>query len=328
MRIATGQKYHPPIKIPNCLIIFEQQIETMRKTLTSLMILAAATQVQAQLLPNGSFEDWTGSGTSVQMSGGWRGNGVLRLENLTVNSQSGQETRLPAGGRYFIGLRNVVSGTQGSLGFIANRFAFNARPVSMRTAVMYFPGTVAGESWGFRILFLKNNMSGGKDTILQAGGVLNPQAIGDWGQFTVGLSQLYNSNFTDNPDTADITFTLTPNSTSQISAAGLLALDMMTFTDFAVSAKPFSVDAVGQVNVFPNPAANTPVQFSFRNGMKGQGRLDVYNLQGQLVKTLFDGTLEQGAHQYTLPAGSLSQGMYIYRLTHEGGVKEGKFAIQ
>ena len=41
-----------------------------------------------------------------------------------------------------------------------------------------------------------------------------------------------------------------------------------------------------------------------------------------------DGTLEQGAHQFSLPAGSLGQGMYIYRLTHEGGVKEGKFAIQ
>jgi len=317
-----------PAQMPNCLIIFENPIITMRKTLTSLMLLAAATQVQAQLLPNGSFEDWTGSGTSIQMGGGWTGNGILRLENLTVNSQSGQETRLPAGGRYFIGLRNVISGQQGSLGTIANRFAFNQRPISMRTAVMYFPGTVAGESWGFRILFLKNKMGGGKDTILQAGGVLNPQAIGDWGQFTVGLSQLYNTSFTDNPDTAVVIFSLTPNSNNQISAAGLLALDMMTFTDFAVSAKPFSVDAVGEVNVFPNPAANTPVQFSFRNGMKGQGRMDIFNLQGQLVKTLFDGTLEQGAHQFSLPAGSLGQGMYIYRLTHEGGVKEGKFAIQ
>jgi hypothetical protein len=328
MRIATLQKYHPLIKNPKCLIIFEHQYKIMRNTLTTLVLLAVAAQAQAQLLPNGSFEDWTGSGTSLQIGGGWRGTGRLtRFESLQVNSQSGTEFRLPAGGRYFIGLQNAISGQQGVLGSISNRFAFNQRPVSMRTAVMFFPGSVPGESWGFSILFLKNKMGGGKDTILRAGGVLNPQGIGDWGQFTVGLSQLYNPSFTANPDTAVVVFSLTPAGT-QISAAGLLALDMMTFTDFAVSAKPFSVDAVGQVNVFPNPASNTPVQFSFRNGMKGQGRLDVYNLQGQLVKTLFNGTLEQGAHQYTLPAGSLGQGMYIYRLTHEGGVKEGKFAIQ
>jgi hypothetical protein len=310
-------------------LIFENQIITMKKLFTAMLFAAAAQGAQAQMLPNGNFETWTGSGTSVQIGGGWFGNGLLRFENLQVNTQNGTEWRLPADGRYFVGIRNVVSGTTGSLGFIGNRFAFNARPASLRTAIMYFPGSVSGESWGFRVMFLKNAMGGGKDTILNVGGVMQPTGVGNWAQFTVGLTANYNPAFpTETPDTAMVIFQLLPNSNSQISAQGLLALDIVTFTEYNLGSRTFALDAVSDVHVFPNPSAGSPVHLNFVNGMKGHGKVEIFNMQGQLVKTLFDGTMEPGQHSLKVSSGELAKGMYIYRLTHEGGVKEGKFAIQ
>ncbi len=291
-------------------------------------LIFSGSSASAQMLPNGNFETWTGSGTSIAIGGGWVGNGLLRLSTLNVNTGSGTETRVPADGQYFVGLRNIISGTSGTLGFIRNRFAFNQRPVSMRAASMFFAGTAAGESWGFNILFLKNKTGGGKDTILRSSGVLNPATVSNWAQLTIGLTTLYNTQFPGiNPDTADVTFFLTPNGSSQISATGLLALDALTWSDFALSNKPFELDALSALKVFPNPSAGAPVNVHFQSGMSGNGTLALYDMQGKLVRTIYEGVMESGHSHFNIQTVGLNKGLYLIRLQHAGGVKEARLSV-
>jgi hypothetical protein len=40
----------------------------------------------------------------------------------------------------------------------------------------------------------------------------------------------------------------------------------------------------------------------------------IYNVLGQEVKTLFEGHMSAGVHEYTFDAGDLTSGMYIYRV--------------
>lgn len=64
---------------------------------------------------------------------------------------------------------------------------------------------------------------------------------------------------------------------------------------------------------YPNPFnPNTIIRF----GLPAQTdvRLDVYNINGQRVVTLVNGTMSAGYHTVTFSAGNLSSGVYMYRL--------------
>ncbi len=67
---------------------------------------------------------------------------------------------------------------------------------------------------------------------------------------------------------------------------------------------------------FPNPF-NPSTQIQFTLTETQQVSLRVYNLTGQLITTLIDGTVPGGTHQVTFNAGNLASGIYIYRLITE-----------
>ena len=64
---------------------------------------------------------------------------------------------------------------------------------------------------------------------------------------------------------------------------------------------------------FPNPFNPTTM---IRYGLPTASRVAVriYNVLGQEVKTLFEGHMSAGVHEYTFDAGDLTSGMYIYRV--------------
>ena len=70
-----------------------------------------------------------------------------------------------------------------------------------------------------------------------------------------------------------------------------------------------------------NPATTIPVVIPEKSNVK----LEVYNILGQKVETIYNGELDQGIHYFdwnsnSLDAGRLSSGVYIYRLQAENRI--------
>ncbi len=64
----------------------------------------------------------------------------------------------------------------------------------------------------------------------------------------------------------------------------------------------------------------TTIQVGVPAGMKGQAVLRVYNVKGELVKTLFEGNVEPGLHSYRWDGTNsngrkVTSGIYFYRLS-------------
>ena len=67
----------------------------------------------------------------------------------------------------------------------------------------------------------------------------------------------------------------------------------------------------------PNPF-NPSTEIRFSVPRAGRVHLAVYNLRGELVRTLFDEDLPAGEHSFTFEGGRLASGVYLYRVQAEG----------
>ena len=67
---------------------------------------------------------------------------------------------------------------------------------------------------------------------------------------------------------------------------------------------------------YPNPF-NPTTHIKFGMPQAGKVVLDVYNLLGQKIVTLFDGYKAAGYHVVDFDASSLPSGMYFYRIQSE-----------
>jgi hypothetical protein len=66
--------------------------------------------------------------------------------------------------------------------------------------------------------------------------------------------------------------------------------------------------------VFPNPASGH-VNFSLKNAHAAKTNLSVFDAQGKLVETLFDGMLQPGAHHFIWNSPVDKTGVYFMRLS-------------
>lgn len=64
---------------------------------------------------------------------------------------------------------------------------------------------------------------------------------------------------------------------------------------------------------YPNPF-NPSTKISYSIPTSGDVLLEVFNIQGQKVATLYEGSQQAGSHEVLFDASSLSSGVYIYRL--------------
>jgi len=65
---------------------------------------------------------------------------------------------------------------------------------------------------------------------------------------------------------------------------------------------------------YPNPF-NPVTEISFSLPQATEVKLDVFNLLGQNVTTIYEGTLEAGTHSFSWDGPSVASGVYLYRLT-------------
>jgi hypothetical protein len=70
---------------------------------------------------------------------------------------------------------------------------------------------------------------------------------------------------------------------------------------------------------YPNPF-NAQTVISFDLPAKGSASLEIFNILGQKIVTLFDGGLGAGMHRVVWDASGVDSGVYFYRLTTSAGV--------
>jgi hypothetical protein len=77
---------------------------------------------------------------------------------------------------------------------------------------------------------------------------------------------------------------------------------------------------------YPNPFnPNTTIRFSLPEAT--QLKITIYNMLGELVDTIADGTYEAGYHKVTFDASNLSSGAYIYRIESPAFVQVKKMVL-
>jgi hypothetical protein len=78
---------------------------------------------------------------------------------------------------------------------------------------------------------------------------------------------------------------------------------------------------------FPNPF-NPSTAIHFAMPIAGRARLAIYNLRGELVRTLVNGELAAGYHRFTFNSRGLASGTYFYRLESGDFVATRKMILQ
>jgi hypothetical protein len=104
-------------------------------------------------------------------------------------------------------------------------------------------------------------------------------------------------------------------------------LDDFAYTDAAVSSEnPGQRFPVSLYQNFPNPVSSaTSITFSISN--PGHAVVEVFDVLGQRVATLVEGSLPAGQHETSFVASDLPAGTYFYRLQVGNQVKTRKLTV-
>ena len=78
--------------------------------------------------------------------------------------------------------------------------------------------------------------------------------------------------------------------------------------------------------LYPNPA-NATLSVPFVLDASGDARLEVFNLAGQRVEALWEGTTHAGRHLLRWDSGGNASGVYVVRLTAGGGMQSRKVML-
>ncbi len=80
------------------------------------------------------------------------------------------------------------------------------------------------------------------------------------------------------------------------------------------------------INVYPNPV-NAEINFNLDLSSNSSISALIFNLRGEVVKTVEFGRLSKGEHQLSIPSGELSHGTYLLKLTVGNEIKTAKFVV-
>jgi len=90
-----------------------------------------------------------------------------------------------------------------------------------------------------------------------------------------------------------------------------------TTTTTVVSTSREPANAV-TVSAYPNPFSEN-INFEVETKQSGQGTLEVYNMTGQKIKTVFSGYLNAGRQRFSMivPAGQTSVLFYVFKMGNQ-----------
>jgi len=110
-----------------------------------------------------------------------------------------------------------------------------------------------------------------------------------------------------------------------------LGSDFNDTDGLAAPGSPSSVSSAGAVVVSPNPM-NPTAKFAFATSRTGPVRVQLFDVRGQLARTVVDAVMPAGSHEVILDGKDnhgrgLGSGVYLYRLESADGMSVGRLTI-
>ncbi|HXU26560.1 MAG TPA: T9SS type A sorting domain-containing protein [Bacteroidia bacterium] len=81
-----------------------------------------------------------------------------------------------------------------------------------------------------------------------------------------------------------------------------------------------------QLSIYPNPANDESI-INFSLSHPQQVSLELYDLQGNLIKRIAKGKVSEGKNQYEVSLTDITEGTYFYHLVTEDGISEKKLVV-
>ncbi len=259
-------------------------------------------------IPNAGFEDWTsGSDTLI----GWWINNVPPLYSTVSKTTTAHGGTTAVRGEviqfYTQTLQPVLQTGDGAGGF-----SFSQRPVSITGYYQFYPAGSSGDRFAVNVGLFKGGVNG----IGVAVAAIAPSAtVTSYTKFTA----TFNYQTSDTPDTCVIQFQIVgPGQGPQAkpTVGSYFLLDDLAFEGTTgVAENRSSVPSAFQLEQnYPNPF-NPSTNVSFTVPGEGRAKLTVYNLMGQEVTTLFEGSVSAGRfYHFTFNASPYPSGVYFSKL--------------
>lgn len=292
----------------------------MKKLTITLLCIGLLSQVNAQTIPNNSFENWTSIGTNTSPDIWGTMNNTTALSGIYTATKGTPGTS----GSYYLKLTSktiggvVVNGVavSGQLDSITQNpisgFAFNTRPAALTGKWQHM---IYGNSQGGISIKLTRWNAATNTQITVATG--NVELIGmamSWASFSIPLT------YTDglNPDSCIITMKASGNEPTN---SDYLWVDNLAFTG-AVPTTGLGVFnlASDAVKVFPNPT-NQFIHVNIDENIRPSEIL-ITDITGKVVMNM-----NTNLHQNKLNVAALNKGLYIITIKSDEGTCSKKITI-
>lgn len=285
---------------------------TLSFILTALLGFSGFAQ---ELVPNGSFE----SVTNNQIDNWDVLAGTVNVQNsITVTNNGEQETQTPTFGNNMLVMQNSTS-----IPVIATkRFAYNQRPKSLVSQIMYLPQN-GNERYLFYVLLSKWDADSSKrDTILSAN-ITGGNAVYPWSRLIVDMSGAYISNET--PDSAYVLIAPSINNGAATQNTTLV-LDDVKLVNYTASQSEIDNHFVGEVSIAPNPMT-TKANLSYTINTKTTVKIDLYDITGKHIKNVLTEEQNYGSYNVDVERGDLPAGVYFCKVQTGSYTKTLKIVI-
>jgi hypothetical protein len=267
-----------------------------------LFLPTAPTRAQ---IPNSGFETWS-SGTP----NGWSVNNVPGLDTTISRSATAHGGSFAVRGDV-VSFSTVVVQPILQSGSNAEGFPYTQRPLAFTGYYEFQPAASFGDKFAINVILFKGGVSG---TIVGVAAAGLSASVSAYTQFIVPF--VYQTS--DNPDTCVVEIQIVGPDTGQHATphvGSYFLLDDIGFSGVTNVADRQTLPKMFRLDQnYPNPF-NPTTNISFSFPADGKATLRVFNVLGQEVASLFDGTIQAGKlYRITFNGTNLSSGVYFARL--------------
>jgi hypothetical protein len=312
----------------------------MKRSIIILVFAIIGFSLNAQVIPNWSFETWSnGADTTPD---GWSDNG-----SNNTGFQPVTRTTSAFLGTYAVQMENMISGgdtTQGGIfttrphnkGGFGPAFPISARYNNLKGYYKYTP--LNGDSAQVIVYITKTGYSDPEGYgYLLAWGQKEIGAAATYTPFSVGYESATNFQYMDTnttgttiPDSGYIAisaFKTLGTSSYNLKPLGnsILVVDALNFNTYLGIDE--HMDITSNFNLYPN-ANNGVFDVTFNTSEKDFTTIKIYDLDGKEIMNLFSGTLDSGNHTFHYKLPELTNGNYLYIVATGKGYRTEKICIQ